>query len=86
MRYTERNAIKTRGPHFKYNHMNKLRINRRNVNNLKLKGKKWLMDNIEYEKKAIEKMGEIDSEPYKLYVLTMERALEELQNEEGEDL
>ena len=65
--------------------MDKLRVNRRAVNNLKIKGKKWLADNIDYETKAMEKMGEIDREPYKLYVLTMERALEELKNEEDED-
>ena len=66
--------------------MNKLRVNRRAVNNLKIKGKKWLVENIEHETKAMEKMGEMDREPYKLYVLTMERALEELKNEEGEDI
>ncbi|NBW85151.1 MAG: hypothetical protein EBR50_07585 [Proteobacteria bacterium] len=65
---------------------NKLRVNRRAVNNLKIKGKDWLVENIAHEKKCMEKMGEIDREPYELYVFTMEKALKEIKNEEDQNL
>jgi hypothetical protein len=66
--------------------MNKLRTNRRSVNNLKIKGKDWLIENIEYETKEMNKMPESDREPYELYIMTMRKALKEIENAENKNL
>ena len=57
---------------------NTLRLNRRTVNSLKLKGKKWLQESIEEEKNSLKKRSEIEHGPFVLYIATMERALKEI--------
>ena len=57
--------------------MNK--INRAYINRLKLKGAKWLMDNIEFEEKALAKDPDGDSMAFVLYIEAMKKALAELE-------
>lgn len=57
---------------------NTLRLNRRTVNNLKIKGKKWLEEHITSERESLKKVPDYEQGPFLLYVASLEKALEEL--------
>ena len=58
-------------------HMNK--INRAYINRLKVKGAKWLEDNIAMEKR----LSTAEEPTYVLYIEAMEKALKELNESEN---
>jgi hypothetical protein len=59
-----------------------LRINRRQIDNLKVRGRRWVEDNLELEKRMLARMDEQDRGPYELYVMALEKALQEFDNQD----
>lgn len=60
-------------------HMN--RLNRQYINRLKIKGAKWLKDNIELEERVLEGASH-DTTAFELYIQAMKKALGEIEQQE----